>query len=128
MNEPRVAEIIDEAHDTWTSIIKYNDENSLSCILTMAYYAAQEYYDIYRELKMGKGFADMVFIPRKNKNKPAMVIELKYDKDVDAAIKQIKEKCYTGYLADYKDKILLVGINYDKETKKHECKIEEVSV
>ncbi|MBQ9981198.1 MAG: PD-(D/E)XK nuclease domain-containing protein, partial [Oscillospiraceae bacterium] len=72
-----------------------------------------------------KGFADIVLIPRADsKNKPAMIIELKYDKDADTAIKQIKEKRYAGNLKCYNDEILLVGVNYDKETKKHECIIE----
>ena len=123
--EEKVATMVELAHEAYTSIIKYNDENSLSCVLTMAYFTAPADYDIYRELPTGKGFADMVFVPRKNKNRPAMIIELKYDKDVDTAIKQIKEKRYDGAIRDYKDKILLVGISYDKETKKHECKIEE---
>ena len=34
----KVAELIELAHETYTSILKYNDENSLSCVLTMAYH------------------------------------------------------------------------------------------
>lgn len=94
----------------------------------MAYFTAPAYYTIIREMPVGKGFADMVLLPRRDSgNKPAMVIELKYDKSADTAIKQIKEKRYAGALKDYGDKVLLVGINYDKETKKHECVIEEYS-
>ncbi|MCD7709204.1 MAG: PD-(D/E)XK nuclease domain-containing protein, partial [Clostridiales bacterium] len=63
--------------------------------------------------------------PHKNVDKPAMVVELKFDKSTDAAIKQIKEKRYAGALSDYDGKILLVGINYDKDTKKHSCEIED---
>lgn len=125
----RVAELIEMAHETYTSILNYNDENSLSCVLTMAYFTSPAYYNIVREMPAGKGFADMVFIPRANyTNKPAMVIELKYNKDMDSAIKQIKEKRYQGALKGYSDRILLVGINYDpngKEGKKHRCVIEE---
>lgn len=70
----------------------------------------------------------MVLLPRRDSgNKPAMVIELKYDKSADTSIRQIKEKRYAGALKDCGDKLLLVGINYDKETKKHECVIEEYS-
>lgn len=94
----------------------------------MAYFTAPAYYTIIREMPAGKGFADMVLLPRLDSgNKPAMVIELKYDKSADTAIRQIKEKRYAGVLKDYGDKVLLVGINYDKETKKHECVIEEYS-
>ena len=122
----KVAEYIELAHESYASVFKYNDENSLSCVLTMAYFTAPAYYNIIREMPAGKGFADMVLIPRKDSgNRPAMVIELKWDKSADTAIRQIKEKRYAGVLKDYADKILLVGINYDKETKKHECVIEE---
>ena len=84
------------------------------------------YYNIVREFPTGKGFADMVFIPRANAgSRPAMVIELKYDKTADTAIRQIKDKRYTGALSGYHDKILLVGINYDPDNKSHSCEIEE---
>ncbi len=125
----KVAEIIELAHDTYTSIFKYNDENSLSCVLTMAYFTAPAYYDVIREMPAGKGYADLVFIPRANAgSRPAMVIELKYNKDAYTAINQIKDKRYQGALSGYSDRILLVGINYDTdgENKKHHiCMIEE---
>ena len=129
-NEERVAELIELAHDTYTSVLKYNDENSLSCVLTMAYFTAPAYYNIVREMPSGKGFADFVFIPRANAgSRPAMVVELKYNRSADTAIKQIKEKRYHGALTGYSDRILLVGINYDadgKGSKRHTCVIEEV--
>lgn len=122
----KVAEIMEIAHESYASIFKYNDENFLSCVLTMAYFTDPAYYTVIRELPTGKGFADMVLLPRKNAGtRPAIIIELKYDKSADTAIKQIKEKRYAGVLKNYTDKILLVGINYDKESKKHECQIEE---
>ena len=125
----RVAELIELAHETYTSILKYNDENSLSCVLTMAYFTAPAYYNIVREFPAGKGFADMVFIPRANAgNRPAMVVELKYNQSADSAINQIKERRYQGALSGYSDRILLVGVNYDadgEDKKKHTCVIEE---
>ena len=128
-NADKVAEIIELAHDTYTSILEYNDENSLSCALTMAYFTAPGYYNIIRELPAGKGFADFAFIPRLNAGyRPAMVVELKYNKSAETAIKQIKDKKYHGALSGYSDKILLVGISYDtdgKNKKKHTCVIEE---
>ena len=131
-NAERVAELIELAHDTYTSVLKYNDENSLSCVLTMAYFTAPGYYNIIREMPAGKGFADFVFIPRANAGfRPAMVVELKYNKSADTAIKQIKEKRYHGALSGYSDKILLVGISYDadgKDKKHHTCVIEEVMI
>lgn len=122
-----VADSIDRTHDQETSILSYNDENSLSCVLSIAYIAAKKDYIIHRELATGKGFADIVMIPRRNVDKPALVIELKYNQTVDTAISQIKNKNYSSIVSEYTGNILLVGINYDKETKKHTCKIESVS-
>lgn len=128
-NAERVAELIELAHDTYTSVLKYNDENSLSCVLTMAYFTAPAYYNIIREMPAGKGFADFAFIPRANAgHRPAMIVELKYNQSVDTALQQIKANRYHGALADYSDRILLVGINYDsegKDKKHHSCTIEE---
>ncbi len=119
-----VAESLDLTHEACSSIISYNNENSLACAIHIAYYTAIRHYSIIRELPTGRGFADMVFVPHKDSDRPAMVVELKYDKSADAAIAQIKEKRYAGALSDYAGEILLVGINYDKETKKHDCVIE----
>jgi len=125
----KVAELLELSHDTYTSILKYNDENALSCAITMAYFTAPAYYTVVRELPSGKGFADIALIPRADSgNKPAMIIELKYDKTADTAIRQIKEKRYAGALKGYGKEILLVGVNYDKESKEHECVIEKVRV
>lgn len=122
-----VAKAIDQAHDENTSILSYNNENSLACVLTLAYIYAQNDYIIHRELATGKGFADLVLIPRKNIDKPAIVLELKYEKEVDAAIDQIKRKKYVSKIEQYTGDILLVGINYDKKEKLHTCVIETVS-
>ena len=125
----KVAELLELSHETYTSILKYNDENALSCAITMAYFTAPAYYTVIRELPTGKGFADIALIPRADSgNKPAMIIELKYDKTADTAIKQIKEKRYAGKLKGYGEEVLLVGVNYDKESKKYECEIEKVRV
>ena len=64
-NEQMVAQGIQRAHFE-TSHLQYNDENALSYTISLALYAAGNYYSVYRELPTGKGFADMVFIPRKN--------------------------------------------------------------
>ena len=102
-----------------------NDENSLSCTINLAFYFAREYYTIVRELPTGKGFADVCMIPRKRHlDKPAVIIELKWDKSTIGALEQIKEKNYGSALKDYQGKLLLVAINYNKKTKKHECAIE----
>lgn len=121
-----VAAGIDQTHEE-ISLLQYNDENSLSCTINLAFYYAREYYTIVRELPTGKGFADVCFIPRKlHLDKPAVVIELKWDKSAAGALAQIKEKRYGSALQDYIGNLLLVGINYDKTAKKHECLIEKV--
>ena len=117
LDEKAVAEGIDKAHRE-ISILQYNDENSLSCTITLAFYFAREYYTLIRELPTGKGFADICFLPRRlYADKPAMIIELKWDKNVQGAIAQIEDKEYTDALKDYHGNILLVGINYNKKTK-----------
>ena len=121
----QVAEAITQAHFE-TSHLQYNDENALSYTVSLALYAARNFYNIHRELAGGKGFADLVFLPRKKfSEKPALVVELKWDKKVDAAIEQIKRKEYCQSLKEYQGNILLVGITYNKRTKNHQCVIEE---
>ena len=93
-NEEAVAQGVDVAHDKDTSILSYNDENSLACVLSIAYYYAKNDYMIHRELATGKGFADLVLILRKYVESPAIVLELKYNQDADSAIAQIKRKQY----------------------------------
>ena len=127
-NENAVAQAIDLAHDENTSILAYNDENSLACVLTVAYIWARNEYVIHREYATGKGYADLVMIPRRNVSKPALVIELKFNNTADTAIDQIKRKQYPAKIAEYTGDILLVGINYDRETKLHTCKIENYKV
>ena len=122
-----VAERLEQIHEANTSVLAYNNENSLSCAVTIAYYSARKDYTMIRELPTGKGFADIVFIPHRNSSKPAMIVELKYNSSADGAISQIKEKRYSGALDEYSGDILLVGISYDKEQKKHECVIEHLS-
>ena len=151
-NSQAVAKGISQAHDEHTSILSYNDENSLACVLSVAYIWARNEYIIHREYATGKGYADLVMIPRRNVSKPALVIELtneredsgacsryperggsrqsqlKFNHSADTAIDQIKRKEYPAKIADYTGDILLVGINYDKESKQHTCKIESYTI
>lgn len=118
-----VAQYIDKIHLENTSIISYNNENALSCVISIAYFFARKDYMLIRELPSGKGFADIVFLPRRNIDKPAMVIELKWDQSSQGAIRQILDKQYPESLHDYSGNILLVGISYNKKSKEHECMI-----
>lgn len=124
-DEEKVASYLETAH-LETSHLQYNDENALSYTISLAMYAARQYYKVVRELPAGKGFADLAFIPRrKYQDKPAMVVELKWDQDADTAIRQIHDKKYPEGLSEYEGNMLLVGISYDKKTRGHRCVIEK---
>lgn len=127
MDADGVAAGIENAHMEFSSILKYNDENSLRCVLRLGYYNAINEYTVIDELPTGKGYADVAFLPRPGSDKPALVVELKYGKTAEGAIAQIKKKQYTKKLETYKGNILLVAINYDKDStdKKHTCIIEK---
>lgn len=120
-----VAEGVAAIHGETASILKYNDENSLACTVLMAYYGAKAYYmNPIMELPTGKGFADVAYLPKRQVDRPALVVELKWNKSAEGAIKQIKDRRYADWIEGYTGKILLVGINYN-EKKEHECVIEE---
>lgn len=128
MDGETVAEEIEKIHEEYASAIQYNNENSLSSVLTIGYLSAMQYYfKPIREMPAGKGFADFIFIPKPEYaiDYPALLAELKWNQSADAAIQQIKERKYPAALKDYKGSILLVGINYDKKSKKHQCIIEK---
>jgi hypothetical protein len=126
LDAKKIERAIQEAHNEHSSILKYNDENSLCCVVSMAYYAAFEHYIVLRELASGKGFIDLLFLPKPlHLDKPAILVELKCDKTAKGAIEQVKEKNYTEKIQQYTGKIILVGINYDRETKMHSCVVEE---
>ncbi|MDO4325096.1 MAG: AAA family ATPase [bacterium] len=128
MDEEAVAEGIEKIHTEYASAIQYNNENSLSSVLTIAYLSAMQYY--FRpmwEMPTGRGFADFVFIPKAEyaEDYPALLVELKWNKNAKAAIQQMKEKKYPSALEHYTGDILLVGVNYDKKSKAHQCIIEK---
>ena len=132
-NADVVAQAIEKVHDSNSSILNYNNEQSLRFIILIAYYYAKEQYEIIQEMPSGKGFADIVFIPKHNvdaEKYPPMVVELKWDDTAKTAIKQIKDRNYPDKLKSF-EKILLVGISYEKDiekNKKHKCIIEEYKV
>ena len=126
-NAKCVAEALDRAYTEVASILTYNDENSLGCAIGLAYYSARKDYKLIRELPAGKGFADVVFLPLPHTDKPAIIVELKYDGTADAAIQQIKDRQYVQALEGYSGEVLLVGISYnrDDKDKPHSCVIEK---
>lgn len=123
-----VAAQIEKIHEEYVSAIQYNNENSLSSVLALAYLSAMQYYfKPVREFPTGRGFADFVFIPKTEyrNDYPALVVELKWNKSAVSALQQIKDKKYPDSIQKYAGNVLLVGINYSKKEKKHECMIEE---
>ena len=131
MNTQEVAEQIQKIHSEYASSIQYNDENSLSSVLTIAYLSSMQYYfKPVRELPTGKGFADFIYIPKPEyiRDYPALIVELKWNKNAKTALEQIKNKDYPEAIKQYTGNIILVAINYDKKSKNHECIIEKLSV
>ena len=129
LNSEAVAKIFDEAHQDHTSILTYNNENSLANVIAISLFlSTTNTYNVVRELPTGKGYADLVYLPKPGVNKPALLIELKFDKSAQTAITQIKEKNYLQFFKDYKGEVLLVGINYSKGTKTHQCIIERAQI
>ena len=128
MNSEEVAAGIEKIHTEYTSSIQYNNENSLSSVLAIAYLSTIQYYfKPIRELPTGRGFADFVFIPKPEYKQyyPALVVELKWNKNAQTALKQIKDKKYPDSILYYTGEILLVGISYVSKTKEHHCIIEK---
>ena len=124
--EEKVAKAIGQVHSKATSPVFYNNEQALRSTIRFAYIAAVDDYTEIQELPSGKGYADIVYIPNRTSDKPAMIIELKWNKTSDGALNQIKQKNYPDIVRKLSGEVLLVGINYDVKTKKHECSIEKL--
>ena len=130
-DEEKVAELVEDAHNQ-AGNMTYNDEAALSYGIQLAYYAARKYYTTILELDTGKGYADVVYLPAPQyAEKPALLIELKYEHSAELAMDQIRRQKYLDRLEHYKGNILVVGINYDRELpadhpeyKHHSCRIE----
>lgn len=121
-----IAEMLEDVHDEMQEFKEYNNEHTLKCVIHLAYYAALDYYSLQFEANAGKGLADCLMIPRKP-GIPGIVIELKYNKSAEEALGQIKARSYVKRLENVANEILLIGINYDKKSKKHQCLIERVT-
>ena len=125
-NSAAVAAALDETHIHVTSNRNYNNENALASAVYIAFVHALNYYNCFKELTTGKGFADLVYVPvEKEPEHPAMIFELKHNQSTGKALQQIQSKQYFEALDNYKGHLLFVAINYDQDTKKHECEITE---
>ena len=123
-----VANLLAKVHEDKVPVLEYNSESALRYVVLMAYLAAEkDYLAPLNEFPTGKGFADIVYLPKKvsKKGKPALIIELKKDASAKVALEQIKERDYVSRVKEYTDNILLIGINYDSKSKQHSCIIEK---
>lgn len=127
MDENMVSELLETIHESEITPGNYNHEQALRYVVITAYQSAIDHYMRFEELAGGKGYSDILFLPRKDSSKPALLIELKWDKSADKAIAQIREKNYMNILKkfDYEGEVLLVGVNYSTKSKKHTCRIEK---
>ena len=124
-------QILELAHDTESPILSYNNETELSAVVNLVYLSARDNYRMEREEKAGKGYVDFIFYPETPLATDGIILELKVDHSPEYAIEQIKNKNYaerftvkTTKTGKKPQRILLVGIAYDKKKKKHSCKVE----
>lgn len=129
-NADAVADQIEKIHAEETAVLFYNDEQALRSVIKIAYFSYKDHYLKFEELPGGDGYADIVYLPKKDSMLPALVIEMKWNQSAKGAIAQIKDKKYPDAIKDYGGEVLLVGINYDKHAptgkRKHECVIEKM--
>ena len=125
MDGEEVAERIEMAHQYYANAKFYNNEQALRMVIMLAYVSRVDDYCDFQELPSGKGYADILFFPKKKSRKPALLIELKWNRSSGGAIEQIKENGYCDAISGYGGDILLVGINYDEKEKVHTCQIEK---
>ncbi len=123
-----MARQIEKVHEE-ESPLYYNNEQALRSVIKRAYFSYGDEYVMFEELPAGSGYADVVYLPKKNSPLPVLVIELKWKKSVDSALDQIRDRRYPEAVKDYGSDILLVGISYDKDApageRKHRCRIEK---
>lgn len=123
--------ILEHAHNTEIPLLSYNSEADLTALVNLVYLSARDSYRVEREDKAGIGYVDFIFYPERNFRDDCIILELKVDHTPEEAIRQIKNRQYAlnfepklGEAPKYTGRILAVGIAYDRETKKHGCKIE----
>lgn len=126
LDEGQVAQLLEDVHDGMQELKEYNNEHTLKCVIHLAYYAAADLYEFFFEAPAGKGYADCVMRPR-NSGYPGIIMELKYNKTVEEGMLQIEEKKYMDIFARTGVKeAVLAAVNYDKKTKKHQCRMKKV--
>lgn len=125
LNAEKAADAIEKIHSISTAPTFYNNEQALRSVIRFAFISSMEQFKEIQELPSGIGYADVVYLPKKKSFMPIIVVELKWNKGADGAIRQIKERKYPEVFEGYGSEVLLVGISYDEKTKKHDCVIEK---
>lgn len=125
MDGKAVGYMLDQIHTANTAPQFYNNEQALRSVIQLAYISRVKDYLEFQELPGGKGYADIVFLPKRGSGKPLLLVELKWDKSSEGAIAQIKDKRYIQVIEEFGGDILLIGINYSKKSKTHSCIIEK---
>ncbi len=127
--EEAVAAQIEKVHSEETSPLHYNREDSLRSVIKLAYYTYRDYYLQLEEIPAGDGYADILYLPKRGSDYPALVVELKWNESAETAINQILARNYPEALKGYGGEILLVGISYDRNApagkRKHACRIQK---
>lgn len=127
-NEEAVARQIERIHEE-ESPLYYNNEQTLRSVIKRAYFSYGDEYVMFEELPAGTGYADIVYLPKKDSALPALVVELKWNQSAESALEQIHNRRYPEAVRRYGGEILLVGISYDREApagkRKHRCRIEK---
>ena len=123
--EEKVGFLLEDVHDGMQEFKEYNNEHTLKCVIHLAFYAAADDYVLKFEQTAGKGYADCIMIPKKP-DRPGILLELKYNSSAEKAITQIKERNYIRVFDKGIHEVYLVGINYVKNAKHHQCIIETV--
>ena len=127
-NEEAVARQIEKIHEEEPPLY-YNNEQALRSVVKRAYFSYGDEYVMFEELPAGVGYADIVYLPKKDSVLPALVIELKWNQSAKTALEQIRDRRYPEAVRGYGGTVLLVGISYDKEApagkRKHQCRIEK---
>lgn len=123
--QDKVAEQIRLVHEESSNPLNRNSENSLRAAIQVGYFAYKDYYMKCEELASGRGYADMVYVPKKGMDIPALIVELKWNDSAGGAIRQIKDKEYVNTVEGFGGDVLLVGISYDKDSGEYQCKIEK---
>ncbi len=128
--EDAVAAQIEKIHAEESSLY-YNNEQSLRSVIKRAFFSAYDHFVLFEELPSGDGFADVVYLPKRKSLLPVLVIELKWNKSANGALRQIKERNYPKAFESYGGDIILVGVNYNKTApagkRKHTCVIEKIA-